>query len=324
MKQRIMWLDQLKALAVGVGILLYLLPMMLQDFNPQGQYQTLAVDLVRGLRFYLPLGLVLISGFSLYFHKIFSSKWWITKFTSLVLVSSWLYAIGQDQSHYYSMMIPCLFFYYPLWWYLKKKMGVEKFLLNLLLALSYFIGLKLSPQLLATPMDWASLNDAAAWQLIWFNLLSGLPMVILGSYLIPWIMNKDLASQRLNQAILALGLLVVIDALLYHFVFTFPVTSGYPPMLRQTWAGALAVLLGIKALVIINPISQLNFLTTLGRHSLLHYWTLWLLGTLVVSWNGLGKYEFNLISATGIILLIFVAYGEIKNRFSKAGMNIKE
>lgn len=321
MRQRSIWLDQLKGLAVALGAILYLLPMMMKDFNPQGFFQSDSVDFVRGLRFYLPMGLVLISGFGLYFHSQFSSKWWITKFSALVVLSSWLYMIGQDESHYYSMMIPCLFFYYPLFWYLKKKTGLEKVLLNLLIGLSYFIGLKLSPAMVSMPVGGSSLTDAGAWQLIWFNLLSGLPMVMIGSYLVPWLLeNKTLNQSRLNQAIIGLSVVFLADYLLYQYLLTFPVTSGYPPMLRQTWMGALAVLGAIKGLSLL-PQAPLKPLQDLGRNSLVNFWTLWLFGTLIISWNSLGKYQFNLMSGLGLLLIILVAFAVIKSKLTKSGIN---
>jgi hypothetical protein len=85
--KRIVWLDQLKGLAVGIGIWFYLLPMLMSDLNPQLNLSG-AGEWFRNLHFYLPLGLVLISGFSIYFTETVDRKWWLRKFFSLVVLSS--------------------------------------------------------------------------------------------------------------------------------------------------------------------------------------------------------------------------------------------
>jgi hypothetical protein len=220
--------------------------------------------------------------------------------------------IGQDESHYYTIMVSCLFGYYPLWWYLKNKHGLEKGLINLIISLIYFMVLKLSPAVDPLPLG-GHLSDAGAWQLLGFNFLSGLPMVVLGSYLIPWLVSADrtINLPQLGQAIGGLMGLWLIDYLLYHYWFTTPVTTGFPPMLRQTWVGALVVLLALGALQIWPR--AYKPLATLGQRSLLHFWTLWLGGTLIVAWNGVGKYQFSGIGASLGLLLIITLYTVVIN-----------
>lgn len=315
--KRIDWLDQIKGWAVGVGFLLYFLPLVLK-VNTQGELSS-ALDLIKTFKFYIPMGLVLISGISIYYTPKVDKSWWVRKFLALVVLSSWFYLIGQDESHYYTMMISVLFFYYPLWWFLKSKAGVEKILVNLVLGLIYFIGLKLSPETVPLPVGGASLSEAGAWQLFGLNLLSGIPMVILGSFLIPWVLSGGLNLRRLNQAVLILGGIFLIDLIAYHYFLTTPITSGFPPMLRQTWVGAAVVLGGIS-LSNYLPRALQRGLAALGHRSLLHYWSLWLGATLVVSWNKFGLHQFSPIQGLGLGFLIIFGYGILLSIKPQAGI----
>jgi hypothetical protein len=315
MTQRVSWLDQIKGLGLIIGLLVYFVPLLTIDFKPQNQNPNIFnINLIKNIELFTHMGLIFISALSFKFFDYKNIQWFGKKFINLVLLSTFLYAVGQDYRSIFWQTIQCLWFYFPLFYILnqQKHLGVKAVLWSLIL-LIYYISLPL----------WSSLSDSLLGSIFFgfkqhqvsFNIFMGLPMVVLSSILSDLIIKDKKIDTSLSFKVLVglISLMIVKYFIIKYFIISKNI-YGYPPHINEFLSGAIVVLLGI----VFSLKFPLNNLINFGKNGLVNYWTLWLFGSLIFEWNQIGMYKFPLFISFSLILLILGFFIGIKNYRSRS------
>lgn len=307
MKNRLFWLDGLKGLAVLSGLFLYFSQILIKDFNPINikTSQSWFVDVLNNFDLYTQMGLILISGLSLTQISAPPLRWWGKKFSVLVLLSTVLYATGQDHRSIFWQVLQSLWFYFPLLYlfHQHKSWGIKIILAALLVAI-YTLSLPLWDSFVnfpyLGPIFFGGMNQQVS-----FNIFSGLPMVALSGLLIPTIFNQgEINHRNLNFSLLGLSIGLVMIHILYKYILTIPFTEGYPPNILQFFSGALTILVLLKIILHLPPLFAP--ICQVGRWSLINYWGGWFVGSLIFEWNSVGVYSFSAISGSIFLLILLV------------------
>src|SRR5690606_9610329 len=126
------------------GLFLYFSQILIKDFNPTNinMMESPFVNFVYNFELYAKMGLILISAFSLTQIQSPSRKWWGHKFLILVVLSTILYATGQDHRSVFWQIIQSLWFYFPiLFLFHQYQFWFIKITLAVLLILIYYLSL---------------------------------------------------------------------------------------------------------------------------------------------------------------------------------------
>lgn len=267
---RLKELDQAKAIALILGIFLIITKLTLSEYsswNPGNASFNSFADWIFLFESYSQMAIIYFSAY-LSYHIEININFLIRNFIKLVLISSFIFIHGLEFIKIHWSIIQSLFFYYLIFYSLKKSN--YPFLLGTMIAALSLGSIPFESELKTSPIGFFLFGTFAETNS--FSINNGIICAILSYFSLHFKLKPCV-----KILIALLGLSVTFSYfMLYNFTYKLPVLS-------TTFSGFLLGFLIVDFFKKYN----FNFLEILGKNSFYSYISSWLIIHWIVIWNNL-------------------------------------